>query len=104
MKPSLQLTRYLAPVLDDGAPRSLQPFLQRASTLHVEFDAGGFDTANPYGGPDSTDSHVNANLGVDVSVYAVFERCFTLNLFGDAIQSGGEGGGELSLLAAVRLP
>ncbi len=36
------LTRFLAPVVDDDAPHSLQPFLQRASAVSVELDTGGF--------------------------------------------------------------
>lgn len=36
---------FFAPIIDDGAPRSLQPFLQRASSVYVGLSAGGFATS-----------------------------------------------------------
>ncbi len=36
---------YLRPLVDDDAPRSLQPFLQRASTVSLGFSLGGFTTS-----------------------------------------------------------
>jgi hypothetical protein len=36
-----QLTRFIKPVVDDSAPRSLQPFLQRASTVSASFTVAG---------------------------------------------------------------
>jgi hypothetical protein len=38
----LSLTRFLAPIVDDDAPHSLQAYLQRASAVSMSFDAGGF--------------------------------------------------------------
>jgi hypothetical protein len=46
---SLGLTHYLQPLVDDGAPRSLEPYLQRTSTLSLGANAGGWTTnqSNP---------------------------------------------------------
>jgi hypothetical protein len=49
------LTRYLAPLRDDGAPYSLQPFLQRSSRWSFGLGGGHFSTRNPFGGQDRTD-------------------------------------------------
>jgi hypothetical protein len=64
----LQVTRYLAPVVDDDAPRSLQPFLQRASVLYADVGGSGFLTWNPGGGENRTDAQVGATLGLDIYV------------------------------------
>src|SRR5262249_39120293 len=64
----VSLTHYLTPVVDDGAPRSLQPFLQRVSTISASIGGGGFVTRNPDGGQDRTDSHFGASAGFDVYV------------------------------------
>jgi hypothetical protein len=64
----LQVTRYLGPIVDDDAPRSLQPFLQRASVLYADVGGGGFLTRNPTGGQNRTDAGVGATLGLDIYV------------------------------------
>jgi hypothetical protein len=163
---SLELTRFLTPVADDDAPRSLQPFLQRTSEISGTFGGSGFVTRNPDGGTDRTDSHLTLGLGANlyltpyvaltaaasydydvlhdigvdqtthafaastglgfrfhdvrfdlvagfiandvngsfapirlgvaqVSMYAVLARCFSVNLWAGAIQSGGVGGADL---------
>lgn len=38
-------TFYFHPLVDDDAPLSLQPFLQRSSTAQVAFELGGFTTS-----------------------------------------------------------
>jgi hypothetical protein len=45
----LGVTHYLQPLVDDGAPRSLEPYLQRMSTLSLSANAGGWTTnqSNP---------------------------------------------------------
>ena len=64
---NLELTRFLPRILDDGTPRSLQPFLQRASALYAEIGGGGFVTRTP-GLQDRTDSNLGLSLGMDVYV------------------------------------
>jgi hypothetical protein len=56
---SVELTGFLAPVHDDGAPYALQPYLQRESSLSMDLGATHFDTRNPLGGVDRTDLAVN---------------------------------------------
>jgi hypothetical protein len=51
----VELVKYDAPLRDDGAPYSLQPFLQYRSSWSVSVDGGHFDTRNPLGGEDRTD-------------------------------------------------
>jgi hypothetical protein len=167
---SLEAIRFLAPVVDDDAPRSLQPFLQRAGELYLSAGGGGFVTRNPGAPVDRTDSNLGLGLGMDVylsryfaltaglgygydvlhdvgvdqathsfsahggfgiragdarfdasytfsandvggsfdplrwgsveiTAYAVFDRRFTLNVWGVALQSGGGGGGEVGYYA-----
>jgi hypothetical protein len=73
---SLELTRFLTPVVDDDAPRSLQPFLQRAGALSVSIGGSGFDTQYPFNAlsaqNDRTDAHFGTSLGLDVYVTRVF--------------------------------
>lgn len=163
---SLSVTRFLAPLVDDDAPRSLQPFLQRASSIYIGVGGGGFVTRNPNAGQDRTDTNFDANAGLDIylsryfavtgelsygfdvlhdvgvdqdshlfsgsagfglrfgdvlfdasytftaddvdgsfapirwgsatiTAFCVFDRRFTLNIWGTALQDGGEGGLEL---------
>ncbi len=51
-------------VVDDDAPPSLQPYLQRVFTLHVDGGGGGFrfapDVNNANGGNDSTNGYADA--------------------------------------------
>lgn len=69
---SVEATHFLAPVVDDGAPRSLQPFLQRASMLSVRFGGGGFVTSNPFGGTDRTDANLAAGAGLNIHLTRFF--------------------------------
>jgi hypothetical protein len=61
-----QVIGFLAPLHDDGAPYSLQPFLQRESTFAVSLAGGHFDTHNPLGGPDPTDWWASLSAGGDL--------------------------------------
>jgi hypothetical protein len=69
---TLGATRFLTPVVDDGAPRSLQPFLQRTSTVYASVGGSGFVTRNPGSGPNRTDAAFNARAGFDVYVSRYF--------------------------------
>jgi hypothetical protein len=60
------LTRFLAPLRDDGAPYSLQPFLQRTSSWLVSIGGSHFATRNPFGGPDRTDWSGSLSGSLDV--------------------------------------
>jgi hypothetical protein len=63
----VEVTRYLGPVVDDGAPRSLQPFLQRTSLLYATLLGGGFETRNPDGfTPSRTDANLSLEVGADI--------------------------------------
>jgi hypothetical protein len=42
---TLGVTHYLQPLVDDGAPRSLEPYLQRTSTLSFSASAGAWGTS-----------------------------------------------------------
>ncbi|HEY4120503.1 MAG TPA: hypothetical protein VGM56_21710 [Byssovorax sp.] len=64
----LEVTRFVAPVVDDDAPRTLQPFLQRASTVSVSVNAGGFFTRLPGNEGAETDVNVAASAFADVYV------------------------------------
>jgi hypothetical protein len=68
---SLSATRFLAPVVDDAAPRSLQPFLQRASALYASVGGYGFVTRPPFGGQNRADAGLGAGAGLDVHVTPV---------------------------------
>jgi hypothetical protein len=70
-----RLRRYFAPLRDDAAPYSLQPFLQRASSWSLTLDGGHFSTRNPFGGQDRTDW----NGGVSGAVDAYVRRWLILN-------------------------
>jgi hypothetical protein len=63
---ALEVIRYLAPLVDDGSPRSLEPFLQRASTISASLGGGGFATENPYGSRDRTSANLGARAGMNV--------------------------------------
>ena len=63
---TLELARYLAPLRDDGASRTLQPFLQRMNTFSVDVAARHFSTSGPI--MDRTDW--NGGLGAGVDFYA----------------------------------
>lgn len=56
---------FLSPVIDDDAPRSLQPFLQRTSTIFGSVSGGGFVTRYGDGAFTRTDSAIGADVGVD---------------------------------------
>lgn len=61
-------TVFLTPVVDNDAPLSLQPYLQRTSAIYGGISGGGFVTR--YGGGAFTrkDSSVGANVGADIYV------------------------------------
>jgi hypothetical protein len=63
---SLTASRAFEPVVDDSAPRSLQPFLQRASTFSVSLGGSGFVTRAPFGGENRTDAALGVGAGLDV--------------------------------------
>ena len=65
---SLDVNHFLAPLIDDGAPYSLRPFLQRESAIYATVAGTGFLTRNPYGGPDRTSSYLGLSAGLDVYV------------------------------------
>jgi hypothetical protein len=68
-------TVFLSRVKDDDAPRSLQPFFQRTSTVSADVRGGGFVTRFGDGGAFSrTDSYVGASASVD----AYLSRNFAL--------------------------
>jgi len=50
----LTLIKFVTPLHDDGAPYSLEPFLQRRSRLSFSLDGGHFSTRNPLGSVDRT--------------------------------------------------
>jgi hypothetical protein len=79
------LTRYFAPLRDDGAPYSLQPFLQRSSIWSLSLDGGRISTRNPFGGQDRTEW----DSGISTSIDAYVRRWLALN--------GGVGYGNASL-------
>ena len=56
---------FLSPVIDNDAPRSLQPFLQRTSTFSVSVSRGGFATRYGNGAFTRTYSSMGADVGVD---------------------------------------
>jgi hypothetical protein len=68
-------TVFLTPVIDNDAPHSLQPFLQRTSTVYANVSGGGFVTRYGNGAFTRTDSYVGASAGVD----AYLTRNFALN-------------------------
>ncbi len=72
------LIDFLVPVRDDGAPYSLQSYLQRTSSVSLHVDLGHFETDDPFRSPLRTDS--DADLGGGVSLYP---RSW-LNLFASA--------------------
>ena len=57
---------FLTPVVDNDAPRSLQPFLQRTSSVYGDVFGGGFVTRHGNGAFTRTDSLVGADAGADV--------------------------------------
>jgi hypothetical protein len=56
-------TVWLTRVIDDDAPRSLQPFLQRTGSVYGSVVGGGFVTR--YGAQSRTNSYFSTDLGVD---------------------------------------
>ena len=47
----LDAITFLTPLHDDGSPYSLQPYLQRTSTLTLDLGGSHFATHNPFGAP-----------------------------------------------------
>ena len=61
----VELVSFLTPLRDDGAPYSLQSFLQRANSFAIDVDAGHFATDNPQGFMPRTDWDASVGGGVD---------------------------------------
>lgn len=57
---------FLSPVLDDGTPRSQQPFLQRTGSVWLNVGAGGFETRVPQAPTDRTSTFFYGGAGTDV--------------------------------------
>ena len=90
---TLQLTRYFAPLVDDDAPWSLQPFLQRASVVYGSVSGGGFATRIPTPGSaftstTRTDANVGARFGVDAYVTPAFALTGALGYGYDVLHDG----------------
>ena len=58
---------FFTPVRDDAAPRSLQPYLQRASRAYASVSAGGFSTK--YGGAPNARNYSYVSVGAGVRAY-----------------------------------
>lgn len=56
---------FLTPVVDNDAPHSLQPFLQRTSEVYASISGGGFVTRYANVGFTRKSSHAETNVGVD---------------------------------------
>ncbi len=82
----LFVRRFLRPVVDDDAPRTLQPFLQRASTIFADVTAGGFTTTEAGVNGSRVDWNVGAGLGADVYVTKYFALTAALSFDFDELQ------------------
>lgn len=60
--------RFFAPLRDDGAPYSLQPFLQRSSSWTLSVDGTHSSTRDPLGGPARTYWAGGISGGLDVYI------------------------------------
>jgi hypothetical protein len=81
-------TVYLTPVVDSAAPRSLQPFLQRTSTIYASVSGGGFLTHYGDGAFTRKDSYVGASVGADVYVTRHLALTGELGYTYDALHDG----------------
>lgn len=72
---TFSLTRFLAPLRDDGAPYSLRPFLQRSSRWSIGLGGRHLATQNPFGRQDRT----GWNGGVSGSLDVYVKRWLALN-------------------------
>jgi hypothetical protein len=72
---SLGPTVFLSPVRDDDAPRSLQPYLQRTSSVSAGISGGGFVTRY---GNNGTFTRTDSDIGGSASVDAYVSRDFAL--------------------------
>jgi hypothetical protein len=59
---AVELVHYLAPLHDDGAPYSLQPFLQRMNTFSVTVGASHFLTSSPFADRSDWDGSLAASV------------------------------------------
>jgi hypothetical protein len=80
------MTYFLQPVSEDGAPRSLQPFLQRASTAFVSLGGSHFVTHNPGAFVDRTDWSGGVSSGVDLYLTRMLAFTFALGYAYDVLQ------------------
>ncbi len=62
---TLELSLYDERLSDDGAPYSLQPFLQRTSTLTVSVGGSAFSTSAPFLPTSLTGQGLSAGIGFD---------------------------------------
>src|SRR5262249_22726850 len=65
---ALCVSYFLKTVTDDSTPRSLQPFLQRASTLTVSAYVAGYDTAPMPDGQNYHERQGGISIGLDMYV------------------------------------
>jgi hypothetical protein len=63
------MTLYLRDVVDDDAPPTLQPFLQRTSFFHLGGGGGGYSATNPSGNVPTFGSHFG-DVGLSAGGYA----------------------------------
>lgn len=74
----LDMTRFLAPLRNDGSPYSLRPYLQRISSLSLSAGINHFATHNPFGAPDRTDT--GSGVGGSLNIYVKRWLALTANL------------------------
>jgi hypothetical protein len=87
---TFELRRYLSPVVDDDAPRSLQPFLQRASSIFFTMNVSGFVTqlspVSSFGASATrSDTQFGPGVGVDIYVTPLFALTGGLGYSYDAL-------------------
>lgn len=75
---AVNYTHYFTPIVDDGTPRWLQPFLQRASHASIGGHAGGFSTSASW----AEGTHAGFDVGGGVGGASYLGR--HLKVFGGA--------------------
>ena len=95
-------TLFIHPLLNDDAPRSLQPFLQRASSMTLSLSGSGIQTqVSPSPGVLPSYGTVGATFSVDTYVAGFVALAGSLGLQPAWAQSAGFGGTPSSLTLAV---
>lgn len=69
---SVSGTRFMTPVLDDDAPRSLQPYLQGVSAISASVRGGGSVSRFPGSPSKGTSGSVGAGAGLDMYINSYF--------------------------------